>query len=221
MIFELEKIFYMAKLAGYEGLELVIDNNPESRNTSYIRKLEKKHQLPVLSIHSAIGNIKEWGNDKNEYINNSQLIAEKLEIEKIVIHSNKISIINKNILPNKKIFIENMPNESIKPLLKISNQICLDTSHLPLCFDPYVITKKYHKEIKHIHLSDNSNKVDEHLIPGNGSLSLKKMLNYLSKNNYQGVIVIELIPENYINILNDKHIIKKLKEAQSFVLNEL
>ncbi len=114
-----------------------------------------------------------------------------------------------------------MPGDSIENILKINKHLCLDVSHISLDTNLLLITKKYFKNIRHIHFSDNLNKADEHLLPNTGILPLKKLLKFLSNNKYYGSIVIELIPENYIESKNNKEIINILNRTFSFVNNNI
>jgi sugar phosphate isomerase/epimerase len=46
-------VFELAARAGYDGLELMVDQRWETRQAEYLRNLIQRSTLPVLSVHSS------------------------------------------------------------------------------------------------------------------------------------------------------------------------
>lgn len=58
--------------------------------------------------------------------------------------------------------------------------------------------KKLGKNLKHFHIIDSDGKSDTHLIPGEGSIPLKQLMEEIDDSGYDGGATIELVTE-YIN----------------------
>lgn len=58
--------------------------------------------------------------------------------------------------------------------------------------------KKLGKNLKHFHIIDSDGKSDAHLIPGDGSIPLKELMEEISDSGYDGGATIELVT-GYIN----------------------
>jgi len=81
-------------------------------------------------------------------------------------------------------------------------------------------TSEFKKSIKNIHLSDFDNGV-EHKVLGEGSLPLKDFIVQLKKENYEGIVTIELDFDNKKrnNILNNEHAISAIQGSIDFINN--
>ena len=58
--------------------------------------------------------------------------------------------------------------------------------------------KKLGKDIKHLHIVDSDGSSDTHLIPGDGRIPLKELMEEIKEFGYNGSITIELVTA-YIN----------------------
>jgi len=102
------------------------------------------------------------------------------------------------------IMVENMPSEKeigyspqelkyILDMVKRQNlKITFDTGHAnitPYSFDEYLDV--IGKDIKHIHISDNDGKSDQHQKIGSGNIDFKAFLNRLT--TYQGLYCLEIL----------------------------
>ncbi|NDE06503.1 MAG: hypothetical protein EBZ89_03820, partial [Chloroflexi bacterium] len=47
----LSRIFEMAGLAGYHGVEVIVDERWDTRQARYLRRLTSETGMPVLSVH--------------------------------------------------------------------------------------------------------------------------------------------------------------------------
>ncbi len=50
--FGLNRVFGLAQEAGFDGVEVMIDNRWDTRDVTYLRRLQERHSLPILSLHS-------------------------------------------------------------------------------------------------------------------------------------------------------------------------
>ena len=74
--------------------------------------------------------------------------------------------------------------------------ICLDIGHANLSeegVEPYL--EKFGSKIAHVHLADNYGQTDDHLVPGDGYISMndwRTLLSTLEGANFSGTMVLEL-----------------------------
>jgi hypothetical protein len=105
------------------------------------------------------------------------------------------------------LIIENIPCYSLERFQKlywnIKNElgdrivgICLDIPHATIAGDEWHdYYRCFRIDIKAIHLSDCTNKMDLHLpFPYGGKLTLKDILLFLQQENYSGIVNFEIIP---------------------------
>ena len=48
----LDRVFGLAQEAGFDGVEIMIDNRLDTRDAAYLRYLQERYHLPILSLHS-------------------------------------------------------------------------------------------------------------------------------------------------------------------------
>lgn len=242
----LNRFFELAKRADYDGVELVIDNNWDTRQTEYIKRLERQYKIKVFSVHSAMEFVTCWGSDPKIRHKESIEIAKALGVEVVVIHPHDhqdkkfYAWITKNYQefvdfakPVKVAFENHTTRRKIneKTFFKRFPFYTLDTSHIgTTSLDLLEVLDELKEKIAHIHLSDSDFAkranlpeliADRHLIPGTGKLPLKKFLRELRKNNYSGYIVTELLPESIGAGESDTKVIKNLKQALEFTKENL
>lgn len=78
--------FWLAKKAGFDGIEVMVDNNPESYSIEKLNKLTKKYDIPILSLHMPLDKCSVFGDEPQEIINSMVGIAQKLNVKNIVVH---------------------------------------------------------------------------------------------------------------------------------------
>ena len=78
--------FLLAKKAGFDGIEVMVDNNPESLDTRKLNGFAEKFNIPVLSLHMPLDKCAVFGDDPQEIINSMVGIAQKLIVKNIVVH---------------------------------------------------------------------------------------------------------------------------------------
>ncbi len=101
--------------------------------------------------------------------------------------------------------------------------LTFDTTHCAYGGFPILETfLKFKHLIKNIHFSDFEKGL-EHKVLGDGKLPLKDFIVQLKKENYDGIITIELDFDNKKrnNILNNKQAIKSIQKSVDFILNNI
>ncbi len=73
--------------------------------------------------------------------------------------------------------------------------LCLDTSHALLGGNLFEIFELFGERIIHTHISDNRGFMDDHLIPEEGLIDWREVIEELGKANYQGVFMLEVVPQ--------------------------
>jgi sugar phosphate isomerase/epimerase len=106
-----------------------------------------------------------------------------------------------------------------------SNHINLtfDTTHCASCNSSILETyNKFKKLIKNIHLSDFDNGI-EHKVLGEGSLPLREFIHQLKRENYEGIITIELDFDNKKrnNVTDNDQSIATIQKCIDFVNDSL
>ena len=98
--------------------------------------------------------------------------------------------------------------------------ICLDSGHLHAHFHDELDFDSFKNKIFCVHLHDNDESDDQHLIPFDGTIDWKEMMNNLKKCNYSGPITMELVYRNDYLKMSAVDFFKKGYEAGE-KLNEL
>jgi len=242
----LNRLFEFAKKAGFDGIELIIDNDWDNRQPLYIKKLEKIYKIKVLAVHSAMEFVYCWGSDPKVKIARSIEIAKKIGAKLIVVHpqdyndkgfykwlrKNYQQIVNE--AAPLKVAFENMTTRrkiSNEKFFKLFPSYALDTSHIGTHRqNPVEALEMVRNKLAHVHLSDSDFKTREnkpeliadcHMMPGTGKLPLKEFLRKLKETGYRGFITIELLPEVVGAGKSDAVVVKNLKKAHEFVRNNL
>lgn len=80
--------FHLAELAGFDGIEVMINRDPASRDVDLIRSLVTRHGLPVLSVHAPVlpGTELLWGLDGRRKVERSARLAVALAATTVVVH---------------------------------------------------------------------------------------------------------------------------------------
>lgn len=210
-----------------------------------------KRNLKVLSIHTPLEFIAFSRKESEAYwINKSIEISKVFHSRVIVSHmvlgkyfDDKIKGLDElhkqnmiDYCENKDICIttENLPNfeegsflgrfdELYKFISDNNIDLTFDTTHCAFGGFPIIETfKRFKGFIKNIHLSDFDNGI-EHKVLGEGSLPLKDFIAQLKKDNYDGIVTIELDFDNKTrnNIANNEQAICAIDKSIEFIKNNM
>ncbi len=83
----LSRCFELAARAGFDGIELMVDERWDTRQSDYITGLVDRYKLPVLAVHSPFSaSVPGWPAAEPDRIVESVRLAERLRAEVVVHH---------------------------------------------------------------------------------------------------------------------------------------
>ena len=210
----LDLIFQIAKKLWYDGIDLAMRKNFDSRNVKYVTKLSQEHELPISIIQvSADVSMKE--------LNQAIQLADALDCKVITLNSPRIfnfksfSFIEKNIWlyrkqnptiqfaiinpPKDNLFVLPIPKfrfSSIVDIIKTYHcHVGLDIVHL----DETTLENDFMRKmpnfipyISTVYLSDKSKTGTGHIPLGDGELKLPSLLKKFKQFEYAGFFSIKL-----------------------------
>lgn len=227
----LNRIFELAKKAGYDGIDLSINYGQfDTYNTSYIKKLIKEYDIPV---HSVSGPDQIASKRIKEMIKMAKAIDAKVVIiQPPRIHELKLASWLKKEIPKIRekefisIALENAPAGTILgfiPERAMSNtqdmkrfkHISLDTARIGNkkqdLMRIYSALKKY---LVHVHLS-NLYKGKKYAPLHEGIMPLESFLTKLKQDKYPGAISIKILPK-YLHAGDDELLLEELKRNKRY-----
>lgn len=182
-----EHSFRLASMAGYDGLEVMITNDPVSRDAGALRTLTERYGLPVLSIHapSLFWTQLVWGRDAQSKLERSAELAAEVGASAVVVHppfrweagyakgferivrqtaqNSGVEICVENMFPwkvGRKNLLAYAPSSD--PLDLDVDAMTLDISHASLTGrDSLEYAMAMGDRLRHIHLCDGRRSVDE------------------------------------------------------------
>ena len=247
-IFPLPKVFEMAAEAGFDGLELIINQDFENIDSRKLVK-ELSRILPILSIHAPFMPLDGWGNQIDSLKRSVELAAEA-GIPLVNFHPPswakfefrfwrwmyRIQDFQKEVGGGEVLLtLENMPWEGS---LKINGNILsqsekmiefLSERNLYQTFDCTHMGSRNTSFISDFYLFHGSGRVrnihfsdyahgKQHLFPGRGILPLPRFLNHLSTVGYDETLTLELTPNQFPK--DERIIVESLKEILQYLRRE-
>lgn len=84
----LDRVFGLAKAAGFDGIEVLVDGRWDTRQADYLRHLTERHRVPVVSLHSPFQLIQVpgWERDPIWRLKRTVELAEVLGARVVVAH---------------------------------------------------------------------------------------------------------------------------------------
>jgi sugar phosphate isomerase/epimerase len=82
----IDRCYALAAAAGFDGIELMVDQRWDSRQPDYLAPLGRAHGLPVLAVHSPFAHVPGWPDDMPGRIRASVVLAEALGAPVVVHH---------------------------------------------------------------------------------------------------------------------------------------
>ena len=247
-IFGFRKAFEMAAEIGFDGLELIINQDfPHASSRKMVTELSKI--MPILSIHAPFMHLDSWG-DPIDSLKRSVELAAETGIPLVNFHPPswmglevgfwrwlyKVHDFQKDIGTEKVVVtMENMPwvgKFRINPHILSDTRKLIDfieERNLFMTFDCTHMGSGKANFINDFYLCYNSGRIKnihfsdyghgkEHLIPGHGMLPLTRFLNHLSNTDYNETVTLELSPHEFPK---DEEIIKaSLAEILGYLRRE-
>jgi sugar phosphate isomerase/epimerase len=215
--FGLERVFGWAAEAGFDGVEVMMDDRWDTHQPAYLTDLVQRHGLPILALHPPIyGGA--WRLGREETLVRSARLARRISCPVVVAHppppGRPLLRWAAGPLADARaegvaVAVENMPAND-PGLFRVRRASChlpehlagigdvtLDTSHIGAGgVDLLAAREALSGQLRHVHLSDSNLIVgnDEHRLPGKGRLPLKPFLAALAAGGYPGAVSLELKP---------------------------
>jgi sugar phosphate isomerase/epimerase len=80
------RAFEVAARAGFDGVEVIVDDTWDTRQPAYLRRLTDEHGVPVLSVHSPFGTASGWPRSEVARVQRSLEVAEALGARTLNVH---------------------------------------------------------------------------------------------------------------------------------------
>jgi sugar phosphate isomerase/epimerase len=237
--FGLDRSYGWAAEAGYDGVEIMMDERWDTHQDSYLIHLAEKYGIPILALHTPLYQ-SAWQLDPEEILLRSAKLAGRIGAPVVIVHPPPpgrplarwaAGPLKRARQEGVHVAVENMPRGRAKyPFSIRRNQSChrpehlfdvgdvtLDTSHIAASrLDLMEAHAKLAGQLRHVHLSDSDlTGGDQHRLPGKGKLPLKEFLAALETDGYPGAASLELKPWP-LGTPNPEVILKRMREALSF-----
>jgi sugar phosphate isomerase/epimerase len=179
--------FRLARLAGYDGVEVMVTRDEATQSAETLLALSAKYGMPILSIHAPVLLLTHfvWGRDPRVKLEKSAELAREVGASTVVVHppfrwqsdyaeffldivretahASGVDIAVENMFPWK---VGGKGLKAYSPGWDPSEMDCdavtLDFSHAALSGkDALVLAKQVGPRLRHIHLCDGSRSSDE------------------------------------------------------------
>jgi sugar phosphate isomerase/epimerase len=211
--------FEIAAALGYDGVEIMVWNDPISQDVDALRDLQQRYALPVLAVHAPCLLITQriWSPDPWERLRRSKEAAETLGARTVVVHppfrwqreyarnfvegverlgaDTPVKFAVENMYPLRargREFIPYAPHWD--PTSAPYRHFTLDTSHTAVArADALALLDRMDDRLAHVHLGDGSGLFrDEHLVPGRGDQPCGQVLERLAARGFAESVVVEV-----------------------------
>ncbi len=235
--FGLERVFGWAAEAGFDGVEIMMDDRWDTHQPAYLAGLVERHGLPILALHPPIY-AGAWRLGREETLVRSARLARRVSCPLVVAHppppgrplrrwaQGPLAVARVEVT----VAVENMPANGpgffgvrraschLPEHLAGVGEVTLDTSHVGASgVDLLAAREVLAGQLRHVHLSD-SNLVlgkDDHRLPGRGKLPLAPFLAALAADGYPGAVSLELKPWP-LGTPDPKVILERMRAALDF-----
>lgn len=238
--FGLDRSYGWAAEAGYDGVEIMMDERWDTHQHDYLNHLAEEYGIPILALHEPLYR-SAWRLPADETLVRSAALADRIDAPVLVVHppppGRPLERYAEGPLKaaraqgEARVAVENMPKSgggrnpfSIRRKscyrpedLYGMGDVTLDTSHVAASgLDLLRAQEKLSDQLRHVHLSDsNLSGGDQHKVPGKGKLPLKEFLARLARDGYPGAVSLELKPWP-LGAPHPEEILKRMRAALEF-----
>ena len=238
--FGLERVYAWAAGAGFEGVEIMMDERWDTHQGSYLDQLAEKHGIPIYALHPPLRR-GAWNLGPEETLVRVARLARSMQVPVVVAHPPspgrplerwRAGPLREAREQGVSVAVENMPRARTllgKPrsaylpehLLGLGD-VTLDTSHIGASKVDLMRTySTLAGQLCHVHLSDSDlTGGDQHRLPGRGRLPLRPFLAALANSAYPGVVSLELKPWP-LGAPDTEVILKRMREARAYARTAL
>ncbi|WP_420492922.1 sugar phosphate isomerase/epimerase family protein [Kitasatospora camelliae] len=211
--------FELAGRLGYDGVEVMVWNDPISQDIEALRRLSDAHRVPILAVHAPCLLITQrvWTTDPWTKLVRARAAAEKLGADTVVVHppfrwqrqyarefvegiarmagETHVRFAVENMYPwryRDREMLAYAPGWDVTE--EDYRHFTVDLSHAATSrIDALEMVRRMGDRLAHVHLADGSGSgKDEHLIPGRGKQPCGQLLEQLARGTFDGHIVLEV-----------------------------
>ncbi len=85
--YSIDRVFALAAEAGFDGIEMMVDNRWDTRQADYLKQVASDHALPIHALHSPFNrNCRGWGETEFVAIARTAELAAELGVQVVVHH---------------------------------------------------------------------------------------------------------------------------------------
>ncbi|WP_145797361.1 sugar phosphate isomerase/epimerase family protein [Kitasatospora atroaurantiaca] len=211
--------FELAAKLGYDGVEVMVWNDPISQDIEALRRLSDAHRVPILAVHAPCLLITQrvWTTDPWTKLVRARAAAEKLGADTVVVHppfrwqrqyarefvegigrmagETDVRFAVENMYPwryRDREVLAYAPGWDVTD--EEYRHFTIDLSHVATSrIDAFGMADRMGDRLAHIHLADGTGSgKDEHLIPGRGNQPCAELLERLARTGFAGHVVLEV-----------------------------
>ncbi len=211
--------FELAANLGYDGVEVMVWNDPVSQDVEALARLSDRHGVPITAVHSPslFFTQRVWSPDPWERLERSVLAARRLGAAVVVVHppfrwqrdyargfaagvrrlreEHPVAVAVENMYPWRaggREVLAYAPHWD--PTDGDYAQVTLDLSHTSVAgVDALEMATALGDRLTHLHLADGTGAPrDEHLVPGRGDQPCESVLARLARSGWSGNVVLEV-----------------------------
>lgn len=214
-----EETFSQAAKHGYDGVEIMVTHNAETRDVDLINGLAADTGLEVMSLHAPtlLFLPRVLHKDHWEKLRITANLAKEVGATTVVLHppfrwqgeyalgfvdgvrqvseETGVALAVENMYPWRAGLREILVYyPDWNPLDEDYDNLTFDFSHASTAGMNAVDTvAEIFDKLRHVHLTDGSGSLkDEHLVPGAGTMPVAETLQYLAKHDWSGDVVVEV-----------------------------
>ena len=216
--FGLERVYAWAAEAGFDGVEVMMDERWDTHQDFYLRDLAKRNGIGIQALHPPLRR-GAWNLEPGETLVRSAALAKRVGSPVVVAHPPppgrplerwRAGPLRRAREQGVSVAVENMPRSQPSGIFSLRRyascylpehlvglgDVTLDTSHVGASkVDLMRAYSLLSGQLRHVHLSDSDlTGGDQHRLPGKGRLPLRPFLDALAKSDYPGVVSLELKP---------------------------
>jgi sugar phosphate isomerase/epimerase len=211
--------FELAAELGYDGVELMVWNDPVSQDLAAVGRLSREYGVPVLAVHAPCLAVTQrvWGSDPIGRIRRSVAAAAEWGAGTVVLHppfrwqrryaglfadevarageTAGVALAVENMFPIVRAGVRSVPYApGFDPTDVGHEHYTLDLSHTAAAgVDALAMLDRMGSALKHLHLTDGSGAPrDEHLVPGRGTQPCAEVCQRIADSEFDGVVVLEI-----------------------------
>jgi sugar phosphate isomerase/epimerase len=242
--FGLARAYSWAAEAGYDGVEIMMDNRWDTHQEAYLDHLAVESGIPILALHPPLHR-GAWNLGPEETLIRVAGLAHSMDVPVVVAHPPRpgrtlerwrIGTLREAREQGVCVGVENMPKREVRSILGRRRylschlpehllgvgDVTLDTSHVGASkVDLMRAYALLAGQLRHVHLSDSDlTGGDQHRLPGKGRLPLRPFLRALAQSDYPGVVSLELKPWP-LGAPDPGVILERMREALEFARKAL